>query len=184
MHYVPGDTERDADNGTLNESYSRSVSARKRHGSYKGRAKSTRRASCTTPLRSKAHAEGADVTMQFPGQLQPRIATPKPLHVPKNRCSRRTLRRHRVLLRSFVHAVALTIDPTPTPLAARMRPTTLDEYVGQQDDLGSKGARCDARSKRCRPVDDPVGPAGHRKNHACRDRSRTSPARISNGCLP
>ena len=32
---------------------------------------------------AKAHAEG-DVTMQFPGQLHRGLATPKPLHVPKN----------------------------------------------------------------------------------------------------
>lgn len=45
------------------------------------------------------------------------------------------------------------------PLAARMRPTTLAQYIGQQH-LLAPASRCHAPSRRAVALDDPVGPPG------------------------
>ena len=56
--------------------------------------------------------------------------------------------------------------PPPAPLAERMRPRTLDEFVGQEALLapGPAAARGD-RARRA-AVGHPVGPARHRQDHA------------------
>ena len=57
------------------------------------------------------------------------------------------------------------VDPS-APLAERMRPRTLDEFVGQEALLGARPAA--ARGDRARPpaVDHPLGPARHRQDDA------------------
>ena len=59
-----------------------------------------------------------------------------------------------------------------SPLAARMRPRTLDEFVGQERccRAGPRAARRDRT--RCGAVDDSLGTAGQRKDDAGRDRRR------------
>jgi lipopolysaccharide assembly outer membrane protein LptD (OstA) len=82
VHYVQADTVVDADNGTLNEATHDLFlqgSVRIVQGARKINAQSV----VYNTVTAKAHAEG-DVTMQFPGQLHRGLATPKPLHLPKN----------------------------------------------------------------------------------------------------
>jgi|HubBroStandDraft_5_1064220.scaffolds.fasta_scaffold98522_2 lipopolysaccharide assembly outer membrane protein LptD (OstA) len=82
VHYVQADTVVDADTGTLNEATHDLFlqgSVRIVQGARKINAQSV----VYNTVTAKAHAEG-DVTMQFPGQLHRGLATPKPLHVPKN----------------------------------------------------------------------------------------------------
>ena len=73
---------------------------------------------------------------------------------------------------SAQQALDLSGTAAHAPLAARMRPQTLDEFVGQEHLVGER--RRAAPHDRARPprVDGPVGPAGHR----ARRRSR--------GCWP
>jgi lipopolysaccharide assembly outer membrane protein LptD (OstA) len=82
VHYVQGDTVVDADNGTLNES-SHDLFMKGNVRIVQGARKINAQSVVYNTVTSKAHAQG-DVTMQFPGQLHRGLATPKPLHVPKN----------------------------------------------------------------------------------------------------
>lgn len=82
VHYVQADTVVDADNGTLNDATHDLLlqgNVRIVQGSRKVNANSV----VYNTITDKAHAEG-NVTMQFPGQLHRGLATPRPLHVPKN----------------------------------------------------------------------------------------------------
>jgi lipopolysaccharide assembly outer membrane protein LptD (OstA) len=82
VHYVQADTVVDADNGTLNDATHDLLlqgNVRIAQGSRKVNAESV----VYNTVTDKAHAEG-NVTMQFPGQLHRGLATPRPLHVPKN----------------------------------------------------------------------------------------------------
>ena len=65
------------------------------------------------------------------------------------------------------------------PLAARMRPRTLDEFVGQETLLGAGRPLRAAIERDAVPVDDPVGAAGERKDDACADRRARPRARTS-----
>jgi lipopolysaccharide assembly outer membrane protein LptD (OstA) len=82
VHYVQNDTTVDADNGTLNDTTHDLFLQGNVHivqGSHKLDAQSV----LYNTVSGKAHAQG-DVTIQFPGALHRGLATPKPLHVPKN----------------------------------------------------------------------------------------------------
>jgi hypothetical protein len=72
----------------------------------------------------------------------------------------------------FTHAMQDRMK-SEAPLAARMRPRTLEEFVGQEDIVGP--GRLLRRAKRCsitpevRPpvfLHYPLGSAGHRQDHA------------------
>jgi lipopolysaccharide assembly outer membrane protein LptD (OstA) len=82
VHYVQGDTVVDADNGTLNET-SHDLFLQGNVRIVQGSRKINAQSVVYNTVTSKAHAQG-DVTMQFPGQLHRGLATPKPLHLPKN----------------------------------------------------------------------------------------------------
>ncbi len=82
VHYVQADTVVDADTGTLNDATHDlllSGNVRIVQGLRKINAENV----VYNTITDKAHAEG-NVTMQFPGQLHRGLATPRPLHVPKN----------------------------------------------------------------------------------------------------
>ena len=68
--------------------------------------------------------------------------------------------------------------PSTVPLAERMRPRTLDEIVGQDEVIGARPSA--ARDDRARPaaVDHPLGPAGHRQDHARAADRRPHPRRL------
>jgi len=82
VHYVQADTVVDADTGTLNDTTHDLLlqgNVRIAQGLRKVNAESV----VYNTITDKAHAQG-NVTMQFPGQLHRGLATPRPLHVPKN----------------------------------------------------------------------------------------------------
>ncbi len=57
-------------------------------------------------------------------------------------------------------------DDSQRPLAERMRPETLEEFVGQQHILGPGQAAADADRARSARFHHPLGAAGRRQNHA------------------
>ena len=57
-------------------------------------------------------------------------------------------------------------DDALRPLADRMRPRTLDEFVGQEQVLGAGQAAAPGARTRPAAFADPLGPAGHRQDHA------------------
>ena len=61
-----------------------------------------------------------------------------------------------------------TPDPTMRlrPLADRMRPRTLDEFVGPGAGARRRQAAAPGAGERPAPLADPLGPAGHRQDHA------------------
>ena len=82
VHYVQADTIVDSENGTLNDdTHDLFLTGNVRivQGARKINAQSV----MYNTITGKAHAEG-DVTMQFPGELHRGLATPKPIHIPKN----------------------------------------------------------------------------------------------------
>jgi lipopolysaccharide assembly outer membrane protein LptD (OstA) len=82
VHYVQADTVVDSDNGTLNDATHDLLlqgNVRIVQGARKVNAESV----VYNTVTDKAHAQG-NVTMQFPGALHRGLATPRPLHVPKN----------------------------------------------------------------------------------------------------
>ncbi len=82
VHYVQADTTVDSDNGTLNDATHDLFLQGNVHivqGTHKLDAQSV----VYNTITGKAHAEG-NVTIQFPGELHRGLATPKPIHVPKN----------------------------------------------------------------------------------------------------
>jgi lipopolysaccharide assembly outer membrane protein LptD (OstA) len=82
VHYVQADTVVDADNGTLNEA-THDLLLQGNVRIVQGARKIAAQNVVYNTVTAKAHAQG-DVTMQFPGQLHRTLATPKPLHIPKN----------------------------------------------------------------------------------------------------
>ncbi len=82
VHYVQADTVVDADNGTLNDATHDLLLEGTVHIVQGTRSMRAHRVIYNT-LTGSAHAQG-DVTMQFPSELHRRLATPKPLKIPKN----------------------------------------------------------------------------------------------------
>lgn len=82
VHYTQGDTNVTADNGTLNDATHELLLEGTVHIVEGTRSMRAQRVVYNTQS-GTAHAQG-DVTMQFPGELHRRLATPKPLKVPKN----------------------------------------------------------------------------------------------------
>ncbi len=82
VHYVQADTVVDADNGTLDDSAHTLLLEGSVHITQGARNMTAQRVLYNT-VTGTAHAQG-DVTMQFPGELHRKLATPKPLKVPKN----------------------------------------------------------------------------------------------------
>ena len=82
VHYVQSDTVVDADNGTLNDD-THDLFLQGNVHIVQGHHTMSAQSVVYNTISSKAHAEG-DVTIQFPSQLRRGLATPKPLHVPKN----------------------------------------------------------------------------------------------------
>ena len=68
------------------------------------------------------------------------------------------------------------------PLAARLRPRTLDEVVGQEHLLGAGHAAAGADRGRPAVLGDPLGPAGHGQDHAGPRHRRHDRARRSSRC--
>jgi lipopolysaccharide assembly outer membrane protein LptD (OstA) len=83
VHYVQADTVVDADNGTLNNATHDLLLQGRVHIVQGQRSMTAQRVLYNTST-GTAHAEG-DVTMQFPSELKRRLATPKPLKLPKNK---------------------------------------------------------------------------------------------------
>jgi lipopolysaccharide assembly outer membrane protein LptD (OstA) len=82
VHYVQADTVVDADNGTLNDTDHTLLLEGAVHISQGERSMTARKVLYNT-VTGTAHAEG-DVTMQFPGEMRRKLATPRPLKLPKN----------------------------------------------------------------------------------------------------
>jgi len=82
VHYVQSDTVVDADNGTLNDEAHTLLLEGAVHITQGTRSMNARKVLYNT-VTGTAHAEG-DVTIQFPSELHRKLATPKPLKIPKN----------------------------------------------------------------------------------------------------
>lgn len=83
VHYVQADTIVDADTGTLNDATHDLLLEGKVH-IVQGTRNMTASKVLYNTITGSAHAQG-DVTMQFPSEFKRRLATPKPLKVPKNK---------------------------------------------------------------------------------------------------
>ena len=82
VHYVQADTVVDANNGTLNDATHELLLQGNVHITQGLRRVNAENVVYNT-VTDQAHAQG-NVTMQFPGQLHRGLATPRPLHIPKN----------------------------------------------------------------------------------------------------
>jgi lipopolysaccharide assembly outer membrane protein LptD (OstA) len=82
VRYVQADTVVNADNGTLNDGDHTLLLEGAVHINEGTRSMTARRVLYNT-VTGTAHAEG-DVTIQFPSELRRKLATPKPLRLPKN----------------------------------------------------------------------------------------------------
>lgn len=82
VHYVQADTVVDANSGTLNDSDHTLLLEGAVHIMQGTRSMNAQRVLYNTESGS-AHAQG-DVTMQFPSPVHKTLATPRPLHIPKN----------------------------------------------------------------------------------------------------
>ena len=82
VHYVQADTIVNADQGTLDDAAHTLLLEGSVHITQGTRNMTARKVLYNT-IAGTAHAEG-DVTMQFPGELHRKLATPRPLKVPKN----------------------------------------------------------------------------------------------------
>ncbi len=82
VHYVQADTVVNANTGTLNDAEHTLLLEGSVHITQGTRSMNARRVLYNTAT-GTAHAEG-DVTMQFPGELHRKLATPRPIKVPKN----------------------------------------------------------------------------------------------------
>ena len=82
VHYVQADTVVNADQGTLDDAAHTLLLEGAVHITQGTRSMTARKVLYNT-IAGTAHAEG-DVTMQFPGELHRKLATPRPLKVPKN----------------------------------------------------------------------------------------------------
>ena len=79
VHYVQADTTVDSNKGTLNDTNHDLYLEGNVHIVQGDRNMVAQRVRYNT-ITGQAHAEG-DVTMQFPSQINPHIATPRPIHV-------------------------------------------------------------------------------------------------------
>ncbi len=82
VHYVQADTVVDADTGTLNDATHDLLLEGAVHIVQGSRNMSAQKIVYNT-VSGTAHAQG-NVIMQFPSELHRKLATPKPLRVPKN----------------------------------------------------------------------------------------------------
>ncbi|HEY2474235.1 MAG TPA: hypothetical protein VGI19_05475 [Candidatus Cybelea sp.] len=82
VHYTQADTNVTADNGTLDDTAHTLLLEGAVHITSGARSMNANRVLYNT-LTGDAHAQG-DVTMQFPSEFRRTLATPKPLHIPKN----------------------------------------------------------------------------------------------------
>lgn len=82
VHYVQADTVVDANSGTLDDSDHTLLLEGAVHITQGSRSMNAQRVLYNT-VTGSAHAQG-DVTMQFPSPVHRTLATPRPLHVPKN----------------------------------------------------------------------------------------------------
>lgn len=82
VHYVQADTVVDADTGTLDDQAHTLLLEGTVHITEGTRSMTARKVLYNT-VTGNAHAEG-NVTMQFPGELKRKLATPRPIKVPKN----------------------------------------------------------------------------------------------------
>lgn len=82
VHYVQADTVVNANTGTLNDTAHTLLLEGAVHITQGTRSMNARKVLYNTAT-GTAHAEG-DVTMQFPGELHRKLATPRPIKVPKN----------------------------------------------------------------------------------------------------
>lgn len=82
VHYVQADTVVDANAGTLNDAEHTLLLEGAVHIAQGPRKMDAQRVLYNT-VTGTAHAQG-DVTMQFPGEMHRKLATPRPLKMPKN----------------------------------------------------------------------------------------------------
>jgi lipopolysaccharide assembly outer membrane protein LptD (OstA) len=82
VHYVQADTVVDAQTGTLDDAAHTLLLEGAVHIAQGTRNMNARKVLYNT-MTGSAHAEG-DVTMQFPSEMHRKLATPRPLKVPKN----------------------------------------------------------------------------------------------------
>ncbi|MGA8576334.1 MAG: LptA/OstA family protein [Candidatus Cybelea sp.] len=82
VHYVQADTVVSANTGTLNDAAHTLLLEGTVHITQGTRSMTARKVLYNTQS-GTAHAEG-DVTMQFPSEMHRKLATPRPLKVPKN----------------------------------------------------------------------------------------------------
>jgi lipopolysaccharide assembly outer membrane protein LptD (OstA) len=82
VHYVQADTVVNADSGTLNDEAHTLLLEGAVHIVAGTRSMTARKVLYNT-VTGSAHAEG-DVTMQFPSEVRRKLATPRPIKVPKN----------------------------------------------------------------------------------------------------
>ncbi|MBV9333376.1 MAG: hypothetical protein JO146_05165 [Candidatus Eremiobacteraeota bacterium] len=82
VHYTQADTVVDANTGTLNDSEHTLLLEGAVHITQGSRSMNAQRVIYNTDTGS-AHAQG-NVTMQFPSPVHRTLATPKPIHIPKN----------------------------------------------------------------------------------------------------
>ena len=69
-----------------------------------------------------------------------------------------------------------TVKMTNIPLAERLRPRTIDEYVGQEHLVGPNGVFRKFFRHGQRPLVHPLGPAGRGQDDAGQDRSHAAGA--------
>lgn len=82
VHYVQADTNVTADTGTLDDAAHNLLLEGSVH-IVSGTRNMTAKSVIYNTVSGTAHAAG-DVTMQFPGEFHRKLATPKPLKIPKN----------------------------------------------------------------------------------------------------
>lgn len=80
VHYVQADTTVDSDNGVLND-LTHDLDLKGNVKIVQGDRNMVADHVLYNTISGQAHAEG-DVTMQFPSEVNPHIATPKPIHIP------------------------------------------------------------------------------------------------------
>lgn len=80
VHYVQADTTVDADTGVLND-ISHDLDLKGNVKIVQGDRNMVADHVLYNTISGQAHAEG-DVTMQFPSEVNPHLATPKPIHIP------------------------------------------------------------------------------------------------------
>lgn len=80
VHYVQADTTVDADTGVLND-VAHDLDLKQNVKIVQGDRNMAADHVLYNTVSGQAHAEG-DVTMQFPSEINPRVATPRPIHIP------------------------------------------------------------------------------------------------------